>query len=136
MGKLYDLLSSGYGTEEDFNCAEKILYGTNKVYNLNLPKEALKLSAGFGGGMGVEDICGVITGAVMALSHLFVKEVAHESTLIKEKTSELIITFKEEMTSINCEKLKGLYRTEELKCSSIILKSAEILDRMISKEMK
>lgn len=134
MGKLYDLLSSGYGMEEDFNCAEKILYGANTAYQFNLPTEGLKLAAGFGGGMGIEDTCGVITGAVMVLSHLFVKEVAHESTLIKEKTSLFIDRFREEMTSINCYKLKELYRTEELKCSSIILKSAEVLDRMISEE--
>ena len=55
---LYDLIMNDFGKEEDYNCAEKILYGANKVYNLGLSKEALKLSAAFGGGMGIESTCG------------------------------------------------------------------------------
>ena len=62
---LLKLLQDGFGSAMDLNCAEKILYGANWAYNMKLPGEALKLAAGFGGGMGVESSCGVITGGVM-----------------------------------------------------------------------
>lgn len=51
---LLKLLQDGFGSAMDLNCAEKILYGANWAYNMKLPGEALKLAAGFGGGMGVE----------------------------------------------------------------------------------
>lgn len=133
---LYDLINNGYGNEEDYNCAEKILYGSNKAYNLGLSNESLKLSAGFGGGMGIENTCGVITAGIMVLSHLFVKEIAHESTIIKEKTAEFINNFVNDMKSINCDILKEMHRTEERKCKDIILKSADLLDKIFTAEKR
>lgn len=127
---LHSLIEKGFGTNQDFNCAEKILYGANEIYNMGLKKESMKLSAGFGGGMGIESTCGALTGAIMVLSHIFVKDVAHESELIKNTTRKFLEEFKKEMTSINCTDLKNLYRTDEKKCKDIILKSAEILDRI------
>lgn len=131
---LSDLIRNGYGEEEDLNCAEKILYGANEAYNLGLDRDALKLAAGFGGGMGIEDKCGALTASIMVLSRLFVEERAHESEKIKELTNRLFDEFREEMGSIDCAPLKDMYRTEELKCSNIILKAAEILDRIIEEE--
>ncbi len=128
MGLLYNLLENGFGTNEDYNCSEKILYGANKAYSLGLDKKSLKLSAGFGGGMGIESSCGALTAGIMVLSHLFVNEVAHESTLIKEKSGAYLTTFVKEMKSINCYKLKDMYRTDDKKCDDIIFKSALILD--------
>jgi len=48
---LYEYLSSGFGKAEDLNCAEKILYGANEIYDLGIDKNDLKMAAGFGGGM-------------------------------------------------------------------------------------
>ncbi len=133
---LADLIREGYGDKEDLNCAEKILYGANIAYNLGLDKEALKLVAGFGGGMGIEDKCGALTGAIMVLGKLFVKDRAHESTRIKDLTNELFDAYKNEMGFIDCAPLKEKYRTEELKCKNVILKSAEILDGIVKRELK
>ncbi len=133
MNELYKIIDEGFGESEDFNCAEKILYGANKAYNLGLTKDSLKLSAGFGGGMGIESSCGALTAGVMVLSNLYVNKVAHEDTKIKEKSSEYLNEFIKQMSSINCYKLKEKYRTEERKCKDVILKSAEILDSIISK---
>ena len=49
---LLELLQKGYGKAMNLNCAEKILYGANWAYNMQLPPQALKIAAGFGGGMG------------------------------------------------------------------------------------
>lgn len=133
---LAKLLQSGYGDAEDFNCAEKIFYGANQVYGLNFDKQALKLSAGFGGGMAIDSVCGALTAAVMVLSALFVKNNAHESNKIKELNLELFSTYRREMGEIDCGPLKVRYRTEEIKCRDVILKAAEILDRIVEREKK
>lgn len=87
---LLKLLQDGFGSAMDLNCAEKILYGANWAYNMKLPGEALKLAAGFGGGMGVESSCGVITGGVMVLSSLYVSRNGHESGRIKALKRNLL----------------------------------------------
>ncbi|NCD08734.1 MAG: hypothetical protein EOL98_04780 [Negativicutes bacterium] len=131
---LLDLLQKGFGNDTDLNCAEKILYGANWAYDLKLPPEALKLAAGFGGGMGVESTCGAITGGIMVLSHLYVKQRAHECGRIKELEGEFIEAFKNEMGCTDCKCLKEKYRNDEIKCNLVIFKAGEILDRIVARE--
>ena len=82
--KLSKIIESGLDKKEDLNCSETILKAANISYNMKLDKTALKLAAGFGGGMGIESTCGALTGAVMVLSHLFVTERGHESDYIRD----------------------------------------------------
>ena len=133
---LADLIKQGFGDVEDLNCAEKILYGANIAYNLDLNKEALKLAAGFGGGMAIEDKCGALTASIMVLGRLFVNDSAHESSRIKDLTKELFEDYKKEMGTIDCAPLKDKYRTEEFKCRNIIIKAAEVLDRIVKRELE
>lgn len=117
-----------------FELCGKILYGANWAYNMKLPGEALKLAAGFGGGMGVESSCGVITGGVMVLSSLYVSRNGHESGRIKALEKEFIETFTKEMGTIDCSDLKAKYRNDEIKCNLVIFKAGEILDRIVERE--
>lgn len=133
---LLEMMQQGFGIKEDLNCAETILAGANQAYRLGLDAGDLKLAAGFGGGMAIETVCGALTAAIMVLGRLFVKERAHESTRSKELTKELIRTFEEEMGAIDCAPLKAQYRTEERKCRDIIEKAAEILDRIVRRELQ
>ena len=133
---LADLIKQGFGDMEDLNCAEKILYGANIAYNLDLNKEALKLAAGFGGGMAIEDKCGALTASIMVLGRLFVNDSAHESSRIKDLAKELFEDYKKEMGTIDCAPLKDKYRTEEFKCRNIIIKAAEVLDRIVKRELE
>lgn len=132
---LKELIEQGFGEEQNFNCAEKILYGANEAYHLGLDKNSLRLSAGFGGGMGIGNVCGALTASVMVLSHLFVDEKAHESGRIKQLTQELFKRYREEMDGIDCRFLMGRYRTEAYKCRDVIAKAADILDQMIAREL-
>jgi len=132
---LSTLILQGYGEKEDFNCAEKILYGANQVYHLGLDQQALKMVAGFGGGMAIESVCGALTASIMVLSCLFVKKNAHESSRIKNLTQELFVNYRKEMNAINCDALKAAHRTDELKCRNVIAKAAEVLDKIIEREI-
>ena len=132
---LKELIQEGYGVKEDLNCAETILYAANQVYHLDLNSDSLKLAAAFGGGMGIESVCGVLAGSLMVLGRLFIKETAHQHPEIKELSKQLFDTFQKEMGDILCKPLKDNYRTEEKKCREVILKGAEVLDRIISREL-
>src|SRR5665647_383444 len=107
---LRTLILQGYGEKEDLNCAEKILYGANQVYHLGLDQQALKMVAGFGGGMAIESVCGALTASIMVLGYLFIKKNAHESSRIKDLTQELFMSYRKEMNNINCDALKAEHR--------------------------
>lgn len=129
LGKL---LQQGFAEGRDLNCAETILYGANEAYKLGLGDEALKMAAGFGGGMAIESVCGALTGSIMVLGRLFVEERAHKSPRLKELIKELLVRYREEMGSIQCDALKESYRTEEKKCREVIEKAALVLDEVIA----
>ena len=133
---LEELIREGYGIKEDLNCAETILYGANKVYHLNLNPDSLRLAAAFGGGMAIESICGLLTASLMVLGKLFVPDVSHKHPEIKELSKELFDTFEKEAGDILCKPLKDNYYTEEKKCRDLYFKAAEILDKIVTRELK
>lgn len=133
---LKELIRDGYGIKEDLNCAEAILYGANQVYHLDLNQDSLKLAAAFGGGMAIESVCGVLTASLMVLGKLFVPDVARKYPEIKELSKKLFDTFEKEMGDILCKPLKDNYRTEERKCQDVILKGAEILNKIVTRELR
>ena len=130
---LYEYLHSGYGKKEDLNCAEKMLYGANEVYNLNISKDDLKLAAGFGGGMSVGITCGILTGVVMALSKAFIKERVHESNFLKKIEAEYITKFNDKMQNTNCNILIEKYRHPENGCDYLIFEASKIFDDIMEK---
>lgn len=131
---LSDTVKKYYIGGYDLNCAEAMLYAANEEYGMLLDKKALKTMAAFGGGMGVEDACGAMTGGLAALGVLFVKDKAHESDKIKRLSKEFIEAFKEKLSTENCKKLKDIYREDVNKCEYIVVTAAELLDKIINKE--
>lgn len=130
-----DIIENGLSKRKDLNCAETMLYAANEAYQLQLPHSALKLAAGFGGGMGINSTCGALTGGVMALSAIFVKERGHESDYIKVLNAELFDSFKNKMDSIDCSYLKEHYRSPQDECHPIIVQAAQIVEALIDREL-
>jgi len=129
-----ELIEEGFFSDKDLNCAETILHAANEVYGWNLSHDALLLSAGFGGGVGGQELlCGALTGGVMALGKLFVRDRGHESDLIKTITKDYFSLFKKEMGHIDCIPLKEDYRTKKEGCRKVILASARCLDQVVNK---
>lgn len=129
------IIENGLSKSKDLNCAETILYAANEAYGLQLPHSALKLAAGFGGGMGISSTCGALTGGVMALSALFVKERARERDYIKPLNAEMFERFKNAMSSIDCDYLKEHYETPQQECHPIIVQTAQIVEALIDREL-
>ena len=129
---LYKHLQSGFAEGKDLNCAETILFAANEAYGLGLDREALKLASGFGGGMAIESVCGALTGAVMVLGRVFVKDRGHQSPWLKDIIKEFLDLYRQDMGSIMCDSLKDRYRTEEKKCRDVIERAALMLDKSIT----
>ena len=81
--------------------------------------------------MGIESVCGALTGAVMALSSKYVENIAHEDEKIKELTEKLFQQYEKEMGSTNCKELKAKYRKENIGCKNVILAAAKVLDNIV-----
>ena len=133
---LKEYIDQGFGIREDLNCAEQILHGANDVYQLGLDKKCLQLAGGFGGGMAVEDACGVVTGACMVFSAVYIEERARVTPELKPVISEYIRRFEQELGTINCARLKDRHCREPEFCRPIISKGAEILDQVLQEHNK
>lgn len=131
---LEKMIRNGFGKEEDYNCAEKILYGANEAYGLGLDPKALKLVAGFGGGMCIGDKCGAVAAAVMVLGYCFTEGVAHASPRMQALVAEYQEAYSRRMGSTVCEPLKADHRTEADGCLDVIAEAAGLLDKMMARE--
>lgn len=137
--RLTDLIADGFGTVEGYNCAEKILCGSNIVYDLGLDPEVLKMSAGFGGGMGVGSACGATTAAVMVISLMFSRDIGNKNLQLKELVDLFIERFKAalEVSSIDCNEIIELYHgVKNVGCNEVIIKAAEVIDDIVYDNIK
>jgi C_GCAxxG_C_C family probable redox protein len=135
INMLIDKINKYYSKEYDLNCAEVIIYSANEEYNMNLKADTFKTMASFGGGMGIESVCGAITGSIAVIGILFTKERAHESDRVKNLCKEFFQKFEEKLGTDNCAKLKEKYRNDEIRCSVMIETAAEILDEIVTREL-
>lgn len=128
-----DQLIRKYRNKElyNLNCAEAILYSANEYYNLNLSSDALKLVAGFGGGIKERHLCGIISGAVAVLSILFKDKYINEDSLLDLTLSQFKEQFRDKYTSIDCSYLKDNHTDEIEGCNYIIYNAADILKSVI-----
>lgn len=132
---LSEIVASGINQKEDLNCAETIVYAANRAYGLDLPKSALKLAAGFGGGMGVQKTCGVITGASMVFSAMFVEDRGHESTRVKELNQEFFRKMEDTLGHIDCAPIRERWHSDSDGCLPVMLQAARVLQDIIDREL-
>ncbi|MDR1932480.1 MAG: C-GCAxxG-C-C family protein [Spirochaetales bacterium] len=128
------IVENDYMKKNGLNCAETILRVANEDLNLGLDKNALLLAAGFGGGMGVGSVCGALSGGIMVLGRLYVKERAHESTRIKDIEKKFIDAFEKEFATLLCTPIKDRHFHPEHKCRAVVLKAAEILEDILKND--
>jgi len=136
--KAFQLFNSG------FNCAQAVF----AAFADDLPEQTrLKLATGFGGGLGRQgEVCGAVSGAVMAISHKRGRA-SLEETGARDETyrlvGEFLREFKSRYASMDCRDLlgvdmslpgqhevaaaRGLFREV---CPAIVKTAAEILADM------
>lgn len=80
-----------------FNCAQSVLFAFCDVLGID-KNLAVKLSTGFGGGMGhMQEVCGAVSGGILALSWKFGRDekgTRDQTNVTYAKTRELFARFK------------------------------------------
>lgn len=132
---------------QGFSCSQAVISAYADAVGLD-PETALKVAAGFGGGMGrMAGTCGAITGAVMILGLKFGGATA-ENAEAKEKTykrvRELVARFKARHGTMTCCELlgqdistpEGLREAKDqqlftTRCPKFVQSAAEILEELI-----
>jgi C_GCAxxG_C_C family probable redox protein len=130
-----------------FNCAQAVLTPFHEDFNLP-PEELLKISCGFGAGMGrLQGTCGAVTGACFVIGLKYGKYLP-EDDASREKTYEMVRTFNNEFRRINkttdCRELldadlmsdqgRQKYSAENLRekvCVKCIRDSIKILNKIL-----
>ena len=96
--------------QQGFSCSQAILSTFGEQFGLNRDT-ALKLAAGFGGGMGrMAGTCGAVTGAFMILGLKYgavSSDDMQAKELTYEKVREFAARFKERGGSLVCRELLG-----------------------------
>ena len=131
-----------------FNCSQAVFtsYAVTKGVEMEL---ALKISRGFGAGMGrLQETCGAVTGAYMAIG-LSKEDLSIDEKAIREETYSSVRKFDNEFKNIykttTCIKLLGgcnllteegqLYFKEnniiEKTCTACVRDASEILEKII-----
>lgn len=95
---------------EGYNCAQAVFYSFCDY--LNYDKDiALKLSCGFGAGMGrKEEVCGAVSGGIMVIGMQYGRGEKQDRSFTEQtyqKTSEFMDRFKEKHGTYICRKLLG-----------------------------
>ena len=99
------------------NCAQCVLCAASKYIEID-PDYARRIAAGFGGGIKSGEVCGAVSGAVMALG------VAGK----QDCTKEFVDDFKTFFGSCVCRELKG---KSGIPCDDLIEFSANKLEEVL-----
>jgi C_GCAxxG_C_C family probable redox protein len=93
-----------------FNCAQSILYAFGPDLGLE-GETALKVATGLGGGMGGRgEVCGAVTGGILALGLKFGRGEKEEKSVAQQaypKTGELMAAFERAHGTCMCRTLLG-----------------------------
>ena len=119
--------------ESGYNCAQSVFSALGEYTGLD-EKTALAISGGFGGGLRCGEVCGVVSGAIMAIG--MVKQYNDCTDLetkdkIAELTREFVARFSAKYPCLRCNDLKA----KEISCPALIEDAAEIAESII-KEIK
>ncbi len=98
-----------------YNCTQAVLLAFSDVIGLS-EREALKVSAPFGGGVGrMREICGTVSGMMLALGLIFYDSdhvTAEEKKALYVREQELASRFRAENGSIVCRELLSGVKTD------------------------
>ena len=114
-----------------YNCAESIIRAGNEVYDLGLHDKDMNMTAAFGGGFQIGDVCGALSGAACVISSRYVETKAHDYADMRPLTQKLVIAFQKRMSSRLCAQIKPVFHNKEIKCENTVATAAEVLEHVI-----
>lgn len=108
---------------EGYNCAQCVLLACGEYTGLD-EKTAIAVSAPFGGGMRCGEMCGAVSGGLMAVG---LNRGAAKKDAVAAMAKRLSAEFKERMGCLRCQDLKRA----GVSCDSCIACGAEIAEKII-----
>ena len=146
-GPLREMIENNYGKAEHYtpeereryggvnlNCCERILRGANIAYGLGMREEDLRVSAAFGGGMGIGSVCGAVTGALMVLSMQYAGRAEKCTPLKQEIVRPFLERVRAELGGLDCSELRPVYTQKPPHdCTGILLVVATALDEAMGR---
>jgi len=132
-----------------YNCAQSVLAAYAEDYNLS-KDHALSVAVAFGGGIGrLQETCGAVTGALMALglsSNFKEGDGRDKINKVYDEAHKFIDDFIRENGTVKCRDLLGCdlqseeghryfveNKLREKKCQAYIRFACELLDKYLSK---
>jgi len=107
------------------------------VKYLKKSEELVSIATGFGGGIGMKDLCGFFTGGVMAIG-LFSGRIKAEDRDARSKCSKLTREFTawwKENFPLHCSEIRTEGTTGET-CDNVGDKASEFLQKLLEREKK
>lgn len=121
--KATDLHNDGY------NCAQSVFGACSDECGID-EKAALAIRARFGGGAGCGELCGAISGGIMAIGAAFANDDPHNSAKVKKLRGELIQKVRDKYGVITCRELKAPGKA--VPCGDLIEGCAVLADEIIN----
>ena len=128
--KAFEYHKSGY------HCAEAVMKAITEAYGREIPNDLLKVATAFGGGIGrtKQDICGALSGGIMAIGYLFGRnEPGADWTEASEKAAKLKQQFVTQHGTTNCGALLTTFGPQEnmMRCKQLSGEVAGMLTNII-----
>ena len=130
--------------EKGYNCCQSVLGAFADRFDIS-EETALRIGAGFGGGAGTGELCGAITGAIMALDLIAGGDVtsdpggAKRAAVARSKTLQK--QFMEQFGALRCQELLRNEKEESSDvvkalgignhCGVMIASAVEIVENML-----
>ncbi len=113
---------------DNYNCSESILRAMNEYYQLGIDEHGLKVASGFGGGLYSGDVCGCLTGAIMAMSVMLVEDKSNTTPNFKDEIRNFYQAFLKEYGSTNCCELRATQRHPQLGCKELMIRVGDFIE--------
>lgn len=110
-----------------FNCAQTMVFLASQRFCFEVSNDLINAMSGLGGGLQTENLCGVVSGGVMALSLIFTD---------KDIQNQAIVSFqdilKSKLSSFSCKEIKKSHRDENDKCLNVVETAFESLTEAVN----
>lgn len=117
------------------NCAEAVWQAYAQELGINQEELELgnRLAGGFGGGAGVEDLCGAVAGGIIALGYIYGRRPEEpRNPMLRNSCQDFCRQAEQELGSLHCRDLR--YPDDRERCGIIVSKAAQILWEQMNKD--
>ncbi len=110
--------------QQGYNCAQGVLAACGKYTGLDR-ETALRIASGFGGGLRSGEVCGAISGAVMAIGMI-----ESDKARVAAMAKECVDSFRRDFGAVRCCELK---KSRE-HCDALIAYGAQYIENLMKQE--